>query len=647
MPQPIINNACMDLMHKEAIGEELGVSLATVNNWIKTAVIPSPDIQNYYSEKSYKHILNKLKRENKRLNSRANRSMQRKKEICYLGITDKERKYLLERLVDDFEKSNLSVDDGVFALSFALLCSNHLINPRRKNNNRSRIDTMLSSWTAESGGCESVMRLYAQYRIPNLDDDILGAFYQSIQSVAWKSSRGSYYTPAELLKDITIAPDKTVLDPCCGSGGLLLNVLTKSHDHSKIFARDVDATALKICFVNLALFFNDPDIAVNISKQDITLNSSDDLFSQADSGHFDYVITNPPWGGKIPKKEKENLLRSYPELATPEIFSVSLYNSLKMLKKDGELFFFLPHAFLNVAAHRNIRKHIFNKTNKISIKLLGNAFKGVMSENILLHIKKSLNESKITIQGKTGSAYKLPVKNIVPPDYIVSAASNRRDASILEKIYGAKHITLQNDAVFALGIVTGNNEKHLLNKASEKAEPVFRGRDIEKYKFLDPEYFIKFQPEMYQQTAPVEYYRQKKIVYRFICDKIVCVLDNNNRLLLNSANLFVPRNYPMESVVSFFNSDIYTFIFRKKFYSKKVLKSHLQNLPLPVLTYAAHQYIYDLYNKTFMPTGANIDDFQKEMDEIICASFFIDKSQYHYMAEGRRIRQALMEQYES
>jgi type I restriction-modification system DNA methylase subunit len=616
------------LVQKETIGEELGVSLATINNWIKTQVIPSPDIQNYYSKDSYNEILHILKNDFTRLNARANRSMQKKNEICYLGITDKTRKKLLDKLVQEFKNVNLSIDEGALALSFALLRSNNLIDINWENSKHSKIDTFLSSWIANSRNAEIIAQLYSRYDIPNLNDDILGAFYQSIQSIARKSKIGSYYTPSELLREITVNPDKTVLDPCCGSGGILLNVLSKAHDQSKIFARDIDETALKICFINLALFFNNKNMAANICKQDITFNNT-----KHNEERFDFIITNPPWGSKFSKKEKDVFIASYPELETSEIFSISLYNSVKKLKQDGELFFFLPHSFLNVAVHKNIRNYIFNKDNKIFIKLLGNSFKGVLSENILINIVKSSNKSNITIQNKSGNIYHLPLKNIVPPNYIVCATGNDQDTFILEKIYNSEHIKLQNDTIFALGIVTGNNKKYLLNKKSEKGEVVYRGKDIEKYKFLTPEYFIEFQPELYQQTAPAEYYRQKKIAYRFICDKLVCVLDNDNALLLNSANLFISKNYPMETIVSFFNSNIYTFIYRKKYHSKKILKSHLQNLPLPILPADTHQYICNLYEKTFIFENGNIDDFQNEIDEIICKSFLIDKSQYAYIKE--------------
>ncbi|MDR0382935.1 MAG: restriction endonuclease, partial [Spirochaetaceae bacterium] len=71
------------MMRKETISKELGVSLATVNNWIKTQVIPHPDIHDYYSKESFDIIVNKVKNNSVRLASRANRTLQAKKEMSY------------------------------------------------------------------------------------------------------------------------------------------------------------------------------------------------------------------------------------------------------------------------------------------------------------------------------------------------------------------------------------------------------------------------------------------------------------------------------------------------------------------------------------------------------------------------------------
>ena len=613
-----------NLIQKEKISEELGVSLATVNNWIKTKVIPPPDAGKNYSKTIYEQIISTVKNNQTRLNSRANRTLLGKKTLCYLGITNKNRKILLSNLVSDFEKSKLTIDEGLMAVSFAMLRTNKLIDANWQPDKKTKLNALLSDWTAKIRDLQKVKSEFNKYEIPNLDDDILGAFYQSIQSISQKSDSGAYYTPSKLLSDIKIPADKTILDPCCGSGGILLNILSKDHDPSKIYARDTDETALNICFINLALFFNNSNIAPNISKQDIT--------SDITSGdQFDYIVTNPPWGSKFSAERKKQLIKLYPELETSEIFSISLYNARKMLNKNGELYFFLPHSFLNVAAHNKIRQYILNEKNRINIKLLGSAFTGVLSESVLLHLINNASGKNITVKNKEENIYQIPLRDITPPNYIISAASNTQDSLLIEKIYNTEHVTLKDETIFALGIVTGDNKKYLLKEKTPYSNAIYLGKDIEKYVFLKPSYYMEFQPYKYQQTAPKEYYLHEKIVYRFISDKLVCVLDKENSLLLNSANLFIPKDYPMHTIVSFFNSDIYTFIFRKRFHSKKVLKSHLQDLPLPILPEETHRYIRNLYNKTLFWKKADVSLYQKTIDEIICMAFGIDKNEYNYI----------------
>jgi tRNA1(Val) A37 N6-methylase TrmN6 len=626
-----------NLLKKEHIGEKLGISLATVNNWIKTQVIPPPDVLDHYSQSTFVSIIEKIKNEPSRLNSRANRSLLEKKYICYLGITEKSRRSLLETIVTEFETAELPLSDGVLALALAILRTNKIIDNDWQINTNTRLDSLLSSWIRETKNPVLVKTLYSKYEIPNQDDDILGAFYQSLQSISQKSTLGAYYTPSELLKGINIPKNKTIIDPCCGSGGILIKVLTKAHDHSKIFASDIDEIALKICFINLVLFFNNKNILSKIIKQDMAFVENENLLftstekiEQKGKEKFDFIVTNPPWGSKWTKPQKDYLLKLYPELETSEIFSIVLYNAINMLKNNGELYFFLPHSFLNVAAHHNIRNYIIKKNNKLSIKLLGNAFKGVLSENILLHIETGKADKNINIQDKDNNIYQLSKKNIVPPDYIISADINAQDSLLINKIYNSKHVNLKRDAVFALGIVTGNNAKHIFQVPVKNSEPIFRGKDIQKYYYEPPQCYIVFEPRDYQQIAPIEYYRQKKIAYRFISETLVCVLDCDNSLLLNSANLFISHDYPMETIVSLFNSSIYSYIYKKKFHSRKILKSHLQDLPLPILSTKEHKNIYNMYHKMIL-AKENTEIFQENIDKIICDYFSIDNEQYNYI----------------
>jgi len=606
----------MKCFSKEDIRDSLGVSLATVNNWIKTSIIPAPDYGDKYTENAYKEIVKIIK--NGKLNGRANRSQIDTKFITYLGIKDKIRKNLLEQIIERFENSGLSTHEGVIALAITML----------KTNNLFIEDTVvykkITTWIEEINSNLSKLSIFSNFKIINMDDDFIGAFYQSIQSISAKSVTGSYYTPSELLTTLKVENNKRIIDPCCGSGSILLNVLSKNHDPSLIYARDIDSIALQICEVNLVMFFNDPNITTNICHQDL-------LFDESNKEKFDYIVTNPPWGSKFSEQQKELLVSLYPEISTTESFGVALYKALKMLSEEGELYFFLPYSFLNVSAHKNIRKYILDSISQIKIKLLGKAFKGVLSEAILLKLKKRNNDENclIEIEDKKGKTYNVNRYNIVAPDYIISATSSNNDEEILKKIFNSEHFTLLDNTDFALGIVTGNNKEHVLEKKTDKTEPIYRGKDIIPYHFLEPKCFIEFKPEKYQQVAPLKYFRTKKIVYRFISDKIVCTLDENNNLVLNSANFFIPHSYPMETIVCLFNSPIYSFIYRKKYHSTKVLKSHIQNMPLPKFSKEEHLRFMDLYKEIY---NGNIK--QDDIDSKICNYFGLLDEEYIYIKES-------------
>lgn len=614
------------LKRKEDIRDSLGISLATVNNWIKTSIIPSPDCGDRYSEKAYNEIMEKIKNGSVKLNGRANRSQINTKYLTYLGISDKRRKLLLEKVIERFEDSGLSINEGVIALLISMLKSNDLLIEG------SLIYSKILSWVEQSKSSFDKMSIFNDFVIMNMDDDFVGAFYQSIQSISAKSSTGSYYTPASLLSSIKIESTKKVIDPCCGSGSILLKVLSKKHDPSLVYARDIDSVALQICTVNLVMFFNDPNMNANVCYQDIIFNDENSLFIDSKDEKFDYVVTNPPWGSKYSKLQKDWLLSAYPELSTSEAFSVSLFRAIQMISAEGRIYFFLPHSFLNVATHKSIRKIVIGSITKIKIKLLGNAFKGVLSEAILLMLEKSNNSNvvqEIEVEDKNGKCYALKRSSIIEPDYIIAATSSNIDDELLNRIFSSEHSTLLGDADFALGIVTGNNNKHILSISTNKSEPIFRGKDILPYRYSDPECFIEFRPEIYQQVAPLKYFRTKKIVYRFISDRLICALDDNNSLIINSANLFIPHIYPMETIVCLFNSSIYTFIYRKKFHSNKVLKSHIQSMPLPKYSEEDHLRFLNYYDGI---CKGKIN--QETIDLDICEYFGLLTEEYLYIKDS-------------
>lgn len=599
-----------ELFEKKDIQKKFQISLATVNNWIKTGIIPSPT-NGFYTKEVFEDLIKSIETNMNKLHSRANRSFKNSSTLVYLGIKDKKRKTLLENLVKQFETTNISVKEAVVCLGKQILQNNNLYNKD------SEIYEKLNQ-------TYNGTNFFHAFYIENKNDDILGAFYQSIQSIANKSKDGSFYTPAEILKYIKIPVDSKVLDPCCGSGSILINTLSEKHNPSSIYAFDTDETALLICHINLILFFNNEKITPHIEKHDLIFSAEKNLFTQNDE-KFDFIITNPPWGSKLSKKQKDFLLANYP-LNTTEVFSISLYNAINKLTKNGQLYFYLPESILNVSTHKNIRKYLLQCNRNIEIIPLGMAFKGVQSECVLLKLSEYTEKEICIILGRE-KKYFLDKKNIKAPDFFISYTLSEVDERILNKIYSAKSTKLSENTEFALGIVTGNNKKYIHDQKQDNEEPIFRGKDILPYKLKSPESFINFTPEIFQQVAQTEKYRTKKIIYKFISDKITCSL-NVNSLVLNSANLIISHDYPMEILVCLFNSPIYSFIYQKKFKSKKVLKQHFKDFPLPILDEALKEKLFLFYE-----TALCEEKIQDKIDKEICKYFGITKEEYTYIKE--------------
>lgn len=148
-----------------------------------------------------------------------------------------------------------------------------------------------------------------------MSQDVKGDIYEGLlQRIAedTKSGAGQYFTPRPLINTIVKCaqpkPEKTVCDPCCGSGGFLL--AAKSYieeayqldaDQKKFLKNEafhgweiVPATR-RLCLMNLFLHnigdFND---VPPITRNDALLS---------DPGvRFDYVLTNPPFGKKATLK---------------------------------------------------------------------------------------------------------------------------------------------------------------------------------------------------------------------------------------------------------------------------------------------------------------------------------------------------------
>ncbi len=100
---------------------------------------------------------------------------------------------------------------------------------------------------------------HLQIEMKKTNDDILGQVYMQ-----WNQSnkyRGQFFTPKHVASAMAsmLNPHGRILDPCCGSGLMLIEAIkvmdNETLDKAVFVGQDIDLTCVKMCALNL-MFFN-------------------------------------------------------------------------------------------------------------------------------------------------------------------------------------------------------------------------------------------------------------------------------------------------------------------------------------------------------------------------------------------------------
>ncbi|MGL2734771.1 type I restriction-modification system subunit M [Helicobacter pylori] len=217
-----------------------------------------------------------------------------------------------------------------------------------------------------------------------LDDDLLGDAYEYLmRHFASESgkSKGQFYTPSEvslllsLLLDIdaNTKQDKSIYDPTCGSGSLLLKASSLAGKNGlTIYGQEKDISTTALCKMNMILHNSaDAEIAKGGSS---TL--SNPLFTTENGmlKTFDYVVANPPFslknwtdGLSIDPKSKQVIndnFNRFEDGTPPEKNGdfAFLLHIIKSLKNTGKGAVILSHGVLfRGNAEGAIRKNLLIK----------------------------------------------------------------------------------------------------------------------------------------------------------------------------------------------------------------------------------------------------------------------------------------------
>jgi hypothetical protein len=603
-----------ELLDLEAASERLGISTATARNWVKSGVLTVKPTQSgkmvFLAEQ-----LNSLKDAissggNGRLQARANKKASCDTFIPQEYLASKPLIHEIERCVDCFRTSGVSLKAFLKLVVIQMFTGKDL---------RPSIKAELDWWRAEPTALDSLPRL----TISDTHPDFLGLLYQSLLAEGTKSSFGSYYTPASIAESMVrlhTGPDSTFIDPCCGTGLFLVKASHIITEPRAIWGYDVDELAVRIARINLLLSYPHHEFTPNIHHGNGLLDAS---------GQFDVVATNPPWGGHLSTQELVTLRTRF-HSDVSDSFAFFLLAGLRLLKNTGRLSLLLPEAFLNIRTHRNLRRFLLENATLDLVSNLGRVFQNVFSQVVRVDAFKSRPSHTATFIARDGVSEISVVQESVlrADDCIFDIRSNHEERKLMDAVFASDHLTLRGNAEWALGIVTGNNSRCVLDSPDDEAEPIWLGKDLCRFVADTPSKYIRFQPEAFQQVAPTWKYRAaEKLVYRFISNALIFAYDDKQTLVLNSANVLIPNleGYSIKSVLAFLNSQLFQFIFRRRFQAIKVLKGDIEKLPFPRISDAIDQELSRLVD-IILRDPSSADSAYREINVLVMEAFALNTS---------------------
>lgn len=480
------------------------------------------------------------------------------------------------------------------------------------------------------------------------EDDLLGLLYLALNPLSDRKKEGVYYTPVAVTRDLVdslwrkglLTPKQKVWDPACGSGNFLLAVYQKTDSLEGLHGSDTDELSIALARLNLALASGTRDIQGLMER----LRQEDSLYRT--EAVFDLVIGNPPWGQKLGPRQQSFLRRLYVTAVGRrqiESFGVFAELALKTCRPGGTVALVLPEALLQTETHSRLRQLFEEQSSPRRLRLWGNIFRGVQCPALTIEAVRS--DGGFSLKGveivNREHGYVIEEEREDKADFWKLTMEDA-DFRLLQEIAGRRPcFTLAGQADFALGIVTGDNQRFLSEEPGEGREPIWAGAQVYSYRLDPPRYYIGYDREKMQQAAPESFYRaRRKLIYRFISRIPVFAWDEGKRLTLNSANILIPRvkGYSKKYILAVLNSRPLRFYFLRSFPTLKVLRRHIESLPIPAADRNVQRKLDRQVNRMMTePSPARRRQIYERIDETVMELYGLNEE------ERRRIREGLAE----
>jgi len=236
-----------------------------------------------------------------------------------------------------------------------------------------------------------IVRRLEDFKLTNSNRDVIGDAFEELIGKAFRGGEGQFFTPrnvVQMMIDVTKPQlGERIIDPACGSGGFLAYILqylqrTNNNNHY-IAGIDKDLFLARLTKIYLTLMGESEYyiFCENSLKNPKEWNS--ETRKQIKLGSFDLILTNPPFGAKIPVVG-ENVLEQYKlghiwkvkkndwkitdqlrEKQPPQILFIE--RVIQLLKNGGRAGIVLPEGLFGNPSDRYIWEYINSVATVIGV----------------------------------------------------------------------------------------------------------------------------------------------------------------------------------------------------------------------------------------------------------------------------------------
>ena len=281
------------------------------------------------------------------------------------------------------------------------------------------------------------------FKLENTKLDVLGDAYEYLigkfASGAGKKA-GEFYTPQEvsmvLAKLVTTGKTKlkSVYDPTCGSGSLLLRVAKEVDEVNNFYGQELNRTTYNLARMNMILH--------GVHYREFDIKQEDTLETPQHKDHrFEAIVANPPFSAKWSANQlfmTDDRFSQYGKLAPASKADFAfVQHMVHHLAENGQMAVVLPHgALFRGSAEAHIRKYLIEEKNCLDavIGLPANIFYGTSIPTCILVFKKCReNPNDVLFVDASAHFEKVKTQNMLSDAHIDNIVTTYRERKTEDK----------------------------------------------------------------------------------------------------------------------------------------------------------------------------------------------------------------------